>query len=105
MSTGTTLATMDQISSTADVYHVGTPPQRRPKRDAPASNEFAASPSSYRPGMTYQSHFRDGAMMPNGEPPFILPWEGKGEGSMVWNDDYRKDRVIAWNGKSSLRVP
>ncbi len=91
----TTLATMDQISSTGpkpETHYVGTPPTRRHKRDAPASSEFVASPSSFRPGWTYQSHFRDGAKGPNGEPRFLVPWDGISDGERRIYDELAKMR-------------
>ena len=82
MATGMEVATLDKMRNTGakpDSHSIGTPPSRRAKRDVPETSEFVASPSSWRPGWRYQSHFRDDAKGPNGNPRFLAPWDGIGE--------------------------
>ena len=86
---------MDQISNAGakhESHNIGTPPARRAKRDVPEGSEFLASPTSFRPGWTYQSHFRVDAKTTTGEPRFVVPWDGIGEEEKRIYDEFAKMR-------------
>ena len=95
MATGMEVATLDKMSNTGakpDSHSIGTPPSRRAKREVGEVSEFLASPTSFRPGWTYQSHFRADAKNSNGEIRFVVPWDGIGDEEKRIYEEFAKMR-------------